>query len=183
MWKWHKYSESNSRINTFKLLFILTIVNAVSISTMLAQDNCQDKLELAQEKYNIGLFNESLTLLKPCPPDSFLEKDQKIRGYRLMALAYIAADYPDSARQSVKKLLKVDPGYSSNRKDDPDAFKKIVTGLKPNLYEQSVRWIWKGKKLANWAGRALIVGVGVYFLTKSGPQKPEPIPGPPPFPE
>jgi len=182
MWKWHTYSAFNSRINTFKLLFIFTIVNAVSISTMLAQDNCQDKLEDAQEKYNVGLFKETLTLLTPCLPDSFSEDDQKIRGYRLTALAYIAADYPDSARQSIKKLLKVDPGYRSTREEDPYLFKEIVTGLlKPKWYEA----IWRGNKWSNWTGRALIVGagVGVYVLIKPGPGlQPQPIPDPPGFP-
>ena len=178
MRKWHKYSEFNNLIKAFNLLFILTILNSVPIATILAQDNCQDKLEGAQKKYDVGLFKETLTLLKPCLPDSFLEKDQKIRGYRLTALAYIAADYPDSARQSIKKLLKVHRGYRSSRDDDPYLFKKIVAGLKPNWYE-----VWRGNKWSNWLLRGLIVGagVGVSFLIKSGRQ-PEPIPDPPGFP-
>ena len=92
----------------FTAVFILAVAN-----TALAQDSTCDAsiLDAANNQYEIGLFDDSADELKPCLPDGFEQKEQRVSAYRLLALNYIVTDSLDQAQESIRQLLKTDSGY------------------------------------------------------------------------
>jgi len=84
--------------------------------------NCSDKYEMALELYNYGMADSALAILNPCLESkkelSNLSKEASAEIYRLAALASIMKSEPDKAEEYVNQLLKVQPDYKNNFKDD-----------------------------------------------------------------
>jgi hypothetical protein len=137
------------------------------------------RLEEAHSRFDLGLIDETFELLSPCVPNGFGAKELRVDAYRLMALSYIAIDSLDQSRTWVKRIVDANSRYRSDPDVDPPVFTDFVQSYKPNWYN----WLWKGKQWYHWAGRGLIVGaaVGVPLLIKSN--QPQPLPGPPAFPD
>ncbi len=148
-------------------------------ATGLAQPRCDDsRLEEAAGTYDLGLFAQTLGLLKPCLPEGFPGKPQRTSAYELMALSYIATDSLEHARRWVKLLLSVDARYDPDPGVAPPLLVDYVRDLRPPWYT----WLWKGNAWYHWAGRGAVIGsvVSIPFLLR-GNSAPE-LPGPPAFP-
>ena len=131
------------------LLLVLTAPHAA------AQTLCDGtRLEQAVNTYDFGRFGQTFALLKPCVPEGFAEKRQRISAYRLMALAYVATDSLEQARTWVRKLLKADSRFAPDPQVDPLLFTDLVRDLKPKWYT----FLWKGNAWYKWVGRGVVVG-------------------------
>jgi len=85
-------------------------------------------LEEANRVYRIGKFQEVLQMLSPCLEKGFSDKE-KVEGYRLQALTFLALDEFEQATASVEELLKYDPLYDPSIYDPP-TFVRMVTDIK-----------------------------------------------------
>ena len=158
----------------------LVAASIIASPTAYGQAECDVvRLEEAHSRFDLGLIDETFDLLSPCVPDGFGAKELRVDAYRLMALSYIAIDSLDQSRTWVKRIVDVNSRYRSDPDVDPPVFTDFVQSYKPNWYN----WLWKGKQWYHWAGRGLIVGaaVGVPLLVQSN--QPQPLPGPPAFPD
>ena len=160
-------------------VFLTLILFLVSASGVAAQVACTpSRLNQAADTYTVGHFVQTFDLLRPCLPDAFQEKDQRISAYRLMALTYIATDSLEHARVWVRHLLKVNSRFRPDPEVDPAKFSRMVAEVRPRWYT----WLWQGNEWYKWAGRgALAVGVASVPLLLRGSTEPD-LPNPPVFP-
>jgi tetratricopeptide (TPR) repeat protein len=96
---------------------------------LLAQD-CDVELREAEAKYRSGFFDEAIDLLDRCLNKGGINKEQRMQAYRLKGLAYLAKDYLNQAKESIKNLMELVPDYEPNPEQDPPAFRQMVTEVK-----------------------------------------------------
>jgi opacity protein-like surface antigen len=93
--------------------------------------NCSDNYEKALQLYNYGMADSALSVMKPC-----LEHAKALKGlskeicaeiFRLAALSSVMTGNPEKADEYITQLLKYQPDYKSNiREDDLEEFKLIL---------------------------------------------------------
>ena len=141
-----------------------------------AQTACDDTLlDEADRLYDLGRFDETVELLNPCLPEpasNFRRRAQATQALRLMALSYYARrEPPDSTRQWVRRLVRLDRGYRADPEEDPLFFQYLVDALRPPRWYQR-RWVQ--------IGGGLVVGAAVGCLvTRCLSKTIDPLPGPP----
>jgi len=91
------------------------------------QSNCANTLYEANKSYEAGDFAKSVSQLLPCLKSGF-HKDQRVEGYRLLALDYIYLNQPQQADTAVKNLLNNDNNYKlfPLYLNDPASLTKII---------------------------------------------------------
>ncbi|MEI6574610.1 MAG: TonB-dependent receptor [Bacteroidota bacterium] len=119
--------------NNFTRSLLLTIfilcLNLAFVSMTKAQTKCSDEsLVEARKNYEIGRFREVVSALGSCIKDGFNEK-QKVQGYRLLAMSYLATDSLEKATEATNFLIQINPDYEGTV-FDPPRFTRLVTELK-----------------------------------------------------
>ena len=100
-----------------------------SITSGSGQSQCDESVLLKAEKlYKNGAFEEVESILLPCTNNGFTDA-QKIQSYRILALSYLANDFPDKAEKSIEELLKLNATFEPIF-GDPDEFVILVKNLK-----------------------------------------------------
>lgn len=149
-------------------------------SSAAAQPACDAaRLEAATGTYEVGRLAPTFDLLRPCLPDGFASRDQRVSAYRLIALSYLARDSLDEARTSVRQLLGTDSRFKPDPENDPRLFTDMVNELRPRWYT----FLWRGNAWYQWAGRAVVIGGMASLPFLLGSDDPPDLPGPPPYPE
>jgi len=162
---------------------------AGTVSSLVAQENIIDKaLNMAEEKYTEGRFDEAIVFIKKCLESPNITQKQQQRAYRLMGLTYIAKDYLNEAKNSIEKLLKLVPNYKPDPVYDPPPFINLVeevqketvaTVAEPEVEPSSKKWWYIG------GGIGAVAIVTAIILSSGGEDGPEPaksLPGPPDLP-
>ncbi len=108
------------------ILFLLPLLLLTSKFAK-AQSSCANTLYEANKSYEAGDFAKSVSQLRPCLKSGF-HKDQRVEGYRLLALDYIYLNQPQQADTAVKNLLNNDNNYKlfPLYLNDPASLTKII---------------------------------------------------------
>lgn len=80
---------------------------------------CDQQLNHAGAEFSAGHFYSIPSIIKDCLEGSTLSKEQLVRGYLLLCQTYLIINDPGAAGDSYLKLLKADPEFVPNEKDDP----------------------------------------------------------------
>jgi len=84
--------------------------------------NCSDNYEAALRLYNYGMADSALNTLEPCLENrqalKQVSKETSANIFRLAALSSIMTGNPGEAERYVKELLKYQPDYKENIRDD-----------------------------------------------------------------
>ncbi len=87
--------------------------------------SCAQTLRLAQSTYEQGRLHELPALLEGClkntGSDGFT-KENRVRAYTLLTLAYIYLEEPEKADEAMLNLLHTDPYFKPNPDVDPAEF-------------------------------------------------------------
>jgi outer membrane protein W len=117
------------------------IINGISLGTLVfflisltgtAQDvNCSENYEKALKLYNYGMADSALSILKPCLGNKKvldkISKETAANIFRLATLSSIMKGDPVKAEEYVKQLLKYQPDYKNNlREDDLAEFRQML---------------------------------------------------------
>jgi hypothetical protein len=120
-------------MKNFKNTVYLSIlaIFLISCSSPAQVVNCSDNYDKALKLYNYGLADSALSVLKPCLENKkAMDKVTNETGaniFRLAALASIMKGDPEKAEEYVKQLLKYQPDYKNNlREDDILEFRLMV---------------------------------------------------------
>ena len=161
-------------------VYLACLMTTAPVWTAQAQAPCSSRtLDRAVDTYDFGRFEQTFDLLGPCLPDGFPQKADRVQAFRLMALAYIAIDSLEQARQWVRRLLRADGRFRPDPDVDPPRFAGLVRDLKPRWYT----WLWKGNAWYKWAGRGVLAaGVVSLPLLLRGSKPPPELPGSPALP-
>ncbi|MEM7102192.1 MAG: TonB-dependent receptor, partial [Bacteroidota bacterium] len=87
-------------------------------------------LALAQDNFDIGLFDRVIASLQGCiESGSFTNANLRIDAYRIMSNTYIAKDELEQAREYIRLILALNPNFDP-RVDDSYVFKRLVAEMK-----------------------------------------------------
>ena len=139
-----------------------------------AQDNSANILKYAQDKYEHGYFTQVISILDSSLSHKvFKDPVNRDEAYALLARTYIALDYPELAKKTVKKLLKLNKKYLPATPMDPE-FQMLTRTIREE--QQSQR---KKSKLKYWIMGGTVVVAAVSYLIFKPEEKMQPLPGPP----
>jgi len=117
------------------LFFVLLIIifDPLAFGICQGQITCEKEFLEAEKKYYNGRFNEALNLAARCLATHGLPESAKVRGYKLIAQAYMAQDSLDQAKNALRKLLEVVPDYAPDPDQHPPSFVNLVDELKQQV--------------------------------------------------
>ncbi len=180
-------SYPNTQTSVFRL-WVLFIVLILGSSALQAQkkEKCGDlELFTARKSYERGRFQETVDQLKSCQKRGFIKKAQRVEAHRLLALSYIALDYPELAEAEVFALVKLDRFYRPES-TDPEVFKTLVKKERKN-FREGRRSIFRNWRFLAASGAVLtagaVLGVSALSSGNGGPGPGTPLlPDPPALP-
>jgi tetratricopeptide (TPR) repeat protein len=147
----------------------------------------QDSLELAQEKYYNGEFDETIELVKQFLQQSNLTQEDLFSAYKILSQAYIAKNYIEPAKQIIVKLLEIEPAYTPTIEYEPPQFVSLVVQVKEEIKTEEAQ-ASKATEVGDktWlyitAGSVIVIGtVAILVLGKEDEAKP--LPEPPGWPK
>ena len=111
-------------------IVVLPIPGITTITVVQAQDDCTEQLNQAEQFYNTGRFDDAEKIIENCLANGDMDREQKLRAYRLLGLTYIAKDLEAEARDTVSKLLEMVPNYQTDPVQDPPPFRTLVDEVK-----------------------------------------------------
>jgi len=123
----------------FSLAFLLSMLEpltnleicSLKTSSIYAQimDQCSQQLMSAEEKYELGKWNESIELIKKCLMKPNLSEIEKGKAYRILSLIYIAMQLKKEANNAVRNLLIMVPNYKIQPDRDPPPLQKYIDNI------------------------------------------------------
>ena len=115
---------NNTRLCLLMLTFAV-IFTPVRIAATEVQDGCGKEISEARRLYEMAQFEEAIKLLRPCVEKNRPE-GQRIEGYEILALSYIALGRNDKATLLIEQLLNIQPAYRPNPSKHPASFVRLV---------------------------------------------------------
>ncbi len=183
--------QINCHINQKAVLTaIIVIVLSTAFSNTFAQSDfnkdCSAVLERAEDAYSDGLIQKAIALLEKCPPEQFEDENEKLRAYKLMALAYVATgdtvrtanfNKADStivysfskADSMIFRLLDIDPEFEPEASQEK--LVELVHFVKPRRNLPAGPIPRSGSKTQKWliyGGGAIAAGVATFLFTQGG---------------
>ncbi len=126
------------------MFFLLSplVVLLISTGQSFGQSGCGDEtLNEAQKRYETGNFDQVLAAVLPCIVQGFNDR-QKLEGYKLVSMSYLAMDSLEKAQWAAMNLLTINPNYEPAI-FDPPKFIRIINQIKESGSAQIVRSVSK----------------------------------------
>ncbi|MBI9066878.1 MAG: TonB-dependent receptor plug domain-containing protein [Salinivirgaceae bacterium] len=121
---------------------IIVLLLFIFMNVLVNGQDCGDeKINNAQKKYDIGLFQEIETYLMPCIIDGF-NILQKEKAYKLIAISNLAIDSLSACIKASENLLKIKPYFEPDL-FDPPKFIEIINNLKKIEQKQIITSVSK----------------------------------------
>ncbi len=122
--------------------FVVAVVVSLGMypRTAAAQDAppCEQVVDLAETLYQQSRVDEVIALVSDCLSDENVSTSTAVRGYRLMALAYLRNDAVADARLAIIELLGRDPSYQADPVQDLPAYVAMVSNTREQLSLQTL---------------------------------------------
>jgi hypothetical protein len=171
-----------SLVGLFCFLMLTLINNTTLVTIAQAQDKCKTAMADAEIMYGAGHFTRAIELLTLCLPDGIPEI-QRIAAYRLLALSYLAEDYRDEAKETIKKIFSQNRDYKPDPVRDPKQYSDMVEEVRRELPVPFIKKISGGKKKWIWIGGGVVaIALVVKELVSPLTVKEGPLPEPPVLP-
>lgn len=138
--------------------------------------NCENAFSEAERNFGEGRLPEVIQRLSGCLPDG-VPKSDRFGAYRLLALAHLAQDDIDSAREAIRQMLVLNRRYAVEADRYPPRFSELVEEIRPTIPKPVHEKLFGGIKKWFWVGGG--VAAAIIFWPRTDP---EPLPGPPPLP-
>ena len=116
---------------SIRRLYTILLLCALHVCPLHAQDDeSRQILNEAEEAYQIGKVEEARKLLVSRVQN--MSSAQRLRGYRLLTLCYLALEQPEEAKKYAANLLRENPYYSPTV-DYPPRFIDMINEIKQGL--------------------------------------------------
>ncbi len=119
---------------TKQIIFLLALVT-LPFTLARAQESrqCEEILGYAETYYEQNRIDEAISLLADCLRSGNVPDDVAVRGYRLLALAFLRNDDVSQARLAVVQLLGLDPSYTPDPVSDLPVYNSLVESTRRQL--------------------------------------------------
>jgi hypothetical protein len=127
-------------------LLLALFCSMLYFSEVHAQEKCATLLKKAEEEYLSGKFNNTIELLNNCLQYKRLTKPERIRTYRLMALAYLGSGKPQEAEINVQRIFKLECRYQPDLTEMEQEFIHLVNKVSADLKckDGNKKWLLLG---------------------------------------
>lgn len=116
---------------SIRRLYTILLLCALHVCPLHAQDDeSRQLLNEAEEAYQIGKVEEARRLLVSRVQN--MSSAQRLRGYRLLTLCYLALEQPEEAKKYAANVLRENPYYSPTV-DYPPRFIDMINEIKQGL--------------------------------------------------
>lgn len=119
-------------IRSFALAVFISLILAVPASAQ-NQEPCGEILQFAERYYQQNRVEEAIALLSDCLRDENISRATAVKGYRLLALAYLRNDELGEARLAIIELLGYDRTYRPDDINDLPAYVALVNNTRDQL--------------------------------------------------
>ena len=163
----------SARVRVARILLSLAVAALIiePVAPAFAQD-CGDVLDQAKEHYTFGRFDEAIDLLTACVDEPGGDPAVLQEAYRVIGMAYVAMSKELEAKQAIRELLELVPGYEPDPENDRPGYVELVREVK---LESDPSYVAPGtapEKKGGFLTKALIgagaVIVGVVVLLGGG---------------
>lgn len=144
-------------------------------------------LDLAEESYYNGEFEETISLVKQCLADTSLNMENRKRANIILARTYLAMDEQEFAMEAIMNILQLDPTYRPTIEEEKPQYVNLVKEVRAAFEKPSKettksdlnKWLYVGASAVAATAIIIIAGSG-----KSEEQTPtNSLPEPPGFPK
>jgi len=139
--------HSKKELLVSTVIFILTL-GPFSLAIAQAQNNRDQEIAQAREKYVEGKFDTAITLLNRCMREGDMTAAQKMQAHKCLADAYLAKDYRDDVETHIRKMFELEPDYHPDSVQDTPTFVEMVNGCKEKMVRDGQFILIKGRHLA-----------------------------------
>ena len=108
------------------LLALIIPIMLIGSSDVQGQD-CSRVIQEGEILYNKGSFLGIITSLSTCQNSDDL--NTQFKSHRLIAMAYLGLNEPDSARSHARKMLKLNSRYKPSHLKDPSELVKLLNSI------------------------------------------------------
>ncbi len=113
-------------ILTFSLLLPFVVVQAQYEEE---ENECVRILQKAQKAYEGGLIEKVDQMIRPCLEGNQLSKEDKMEGWKLIAMSHTYDGKDDLAEDAMLHFLKLDPEYQIQPGVDPKEFTDLYSNF------------------------------------------------------
>jgi len=125
-----------------------SVLSVFSLALAQAQNNSEQEIAQAREKYYQGEFDAAIDILNRCMRQDGLTEAQKLQAHQCLAQAYFAKDYFDEAATHVQKMIESEPNYRTDPSQDPPSFVEFVKKAKDKMCRDGQYTVIKARHLA-----------------------------------
>ena len=111
------------------LVTILPISDSITVALARFQDKCEAELKEAQEKYDLGLLDETIRLVSKCLDQEGVSLEESQKAYKLMGKAYHAKGILEEAKKNIRKLLELIPNWRPSPETETPTFRAFVADI------------------------------------------------------
>jgi hypothetical protein len=169
-------------IAVFFLLFLIPVVNIYA-----QQSDCSKVLEQAQNLYYESKFDESMNLVQSCMASESMTKEESRQAYKIMSQVELARGNQNKARENIRMLLKIDPGYQPTIEQETPTYVQLVETVRNEIASEPKKIVVKkeSRSISKWwyySAGAVVVGTAYILLSNDdGKKKDKPLDTPPPW--
>ena len=169
----------------FVFIIALFLIPLVSVNAQ--QSDCSKVLDQAQNLYYEGKFDESMNLVQSCMASEKLTKEENRHAYKIMSQVELARGNQEKAKENIRLLLQVDPGYKPTIEQETPTYVQLVESIRSELVVEENKVVVKKESggISKWwyySAGAVVAGTAIILLNNDdGKKKDKPLATPPPW--
>lgn len=144
-------------------------------------------LDLAEESYYNGEFEETIGLVKQCLADTSLNKENRKRANIILARTYLARGEQEFAMEAIMNILQVDPTYRPTIEEEKPQYVNLVMEVRTAFEKPSPETTKSALNKWLYVGASAVAATAIIIIAGSGKSEEEtqtnPLPEPPGFPK
>jgi len=188
--------KNKKPLNLFVFYFLAALLNFLVIEPIVLpqyslvasnEQTCEGNLELAENNYYDGNFEETIRLIRECLKDTDLKKSERIRAYKILSRTMLAQNNSVTAKEIINKIFDLEPEFQPTIEQETPQFVTTVNEVKNERQKKSIKQEESGSNVWYWiaGGAATAAVVAILFIDPNGddPQvESNTLPEPPKFP-
>jgi hypothetical protein len=115
------------KIRVKRILMAIVFPVVLLGSTVAQSQNCSGIIQEGEILYSKGLFTDLISSLSACRNSA--ELDIQFKSHRLIAMAYLGLNEPDSAKVHARKMLELNTRYQPSYLKDPSELIKLLNSI------------------------------------------------------
>lgn len=144
-------------------------------------------LDLAEESYYNGEFEETISLVKQCLADTSLNKENRKRANIILARTYLARGEQEFAMEAILNILQVDPAYRPTIEEEKPQYVNLVKEVRAAFEKPSAETTKSSLNKWLYVGASAVAATAIIIIAGSGKSEEgtatNPLPEPPGFPK